>query len=231
MPAQTIITVVAHLCARLLESSAEIRSTIQLQRVFRSFLERTGRGDLVERARAAKAEARARAAANRAAAAAAAVVGGHGVVPFTPPARRGSGVSAAAPAAAAAARPLPEQTMYVSEKQQAHLAAVTIQQWWAAGAEERLRKLGQATAATAVQAAWRGRAAREVVRAERAEQAERERERQASEVSRPDDRQDVPTAFLSVISCLFRRSTLQPSRFASPPSPVLSSRLRDSKHG
>ena len=174
---------VAHLCARLLESSAEIRSTILVQRVYRSFLERTGRGDLVERARAAKARARAKAAAARAAtraaaAAASAVVGGHGAVPFTPPTRRGSGVGGAA----AAARPLPEQTMYVSEKQRAHLAAVTIQRWWAAGAEERLRRLGQATAATAVQAAWRGRAAREAARVERAERAEREKQRRDSEV-------------------------------------------------
>ena len=181
---------VAHLCARLLESSAEIRSTILVQRVYRSFLERTGRGDLVERARAAKARARAQAAADRAAsrsAAAAAAV--DGAVPFTPPARRGSGVATAQPAAAAAAavasRPLPEQTMYVSERQRAHLAAVTIQRWWAAGADERLRRLGLATAATAVQAAWRGRAAREAVRSERAElveRAESERERRTSEV-------------------------------------------------
>lgn len=171
---------VAHLCARLLESSAEIRSTILVQRVYRSFLQRTGRGDLVERARAAKARARAKAAADRAAAAAA--CGGDGAVPFTPPTRRSGPGAAAAAAAAGAACARLEQTMYVSEKQRAHLAAVTIQRWWVAGAGERLRRLVQSTAATAVQAAWRGRAAREAVRAERAAHAE-EAERRIQEVN------------------------------------------------
>lgn len=172
---------VTHLCARLLESSAEIRSTILVQRVYRSFLERTGRGDLVERARAAKARARSKAAAERAAAAAALARAGDGAVPFTPPAtRRGP-----AAAAAAAERVLPEQTMYVSEKQRVHLAAVTIQRWWAAGAEGRLRRLGRLAAATAVQAAWRGKAARRAASSRReklAEQAERESEKLINEV-------------------------------------------------
>lgn len=180
-PAQTIITVVAHLCARLLESSAEIRSTILVQRVYRSFLERTGRGDLVARARAAKAKARAKAAAARAAMM---IQSGGQVPPFTPPTmRRGSAVGVAG--AGVPPLPPPEQAVFVSEKQQARLAAVTIQRWWAAGAEERLKKLGRSMAATAVQAAWRGRAAREVVRAERAERterAQRETERRMSEV-------------------------------------------------
>ena len=89
----------AHLCARLLESSAEIRSTILLQRSYRAYLERTGRGDLVERAREAKARARAKAASDRAAAvaaaAAAAAMGedGNGSAPMTPlPPGRGAGL-------------------------------------------------------------------------------------------------------------------------------------------
>lgn len=185
--AQTIITVVAHLCARLLESSAEIRSTIQLQRVYRSYLERTGRGDLVARARAAKAKARADAAAARAAARAAMMTqrDGHGdgeVPPFTPPPMRRGSAAAAYAAAGAAAAPSPELAIFVSEKQQARLAAVTIQRWWTAGAEERLKKLGRSMTATMVQAAWRGRAAREAVKAERAEQAERAMARRMSEV-------------------------------------------------
>ena len=51
-----MITVVAHLWARLLESSAEIRSAILLQRSYRSYLKRTGRGDTAERTHGAKAE-------------------------------------------------------------------------------------------------------------------------------------------------------------------------------
>lgn len=77
---------VAHLCSRLLESSAEIRSTILVQRSYRAYLERTGRGDFVERARAAKAKARAKAAADRAKA-----LLRQGLLPPTSPAlRRGS---------------------------------------------------------------------------------------------------------------------------------------------
>lgn len=168
---------VAHLCARLLESSAEIRSTILIQRVYRSFLQRTGRGDLVERARAAKARARSKAAAERAAAAAALARARDCAVPFTPPVTRR--------APACAAEVLPEQTMYVSEKQRVHLTAVTIQRWWAAGAEGRLRRLGRSAAATAVQAAWRGKAARRAASARReelVEQAEIELEKRINEV-------------------------------------------------
>lgn len=97
-PEQTIITVVAHLCARLLESSAEIRSTILVQRSYRTYLERTGRGDLVERARAAKAEARARAAAANAAAREGRVAELAGLPPTTPlpPGRRDGAACAGA---------------------------------------------------------------------------------------------------------------------------------------
>ncbi|CAN0430431.1 unnamed protein product, partial [Discosporangium mesarthrocarpum] len=49
---KTIITVLAHLCARLLESSAEIRETVRLQRAFRAHLRATGRGNIVDRAEA-----------------------------------------------------------------------------------------------------------------------------------------------------------------------------------
>ena len=51
-----MVTVLAHLWARLLESSAEIRSAILLQRSYRSYLKRTGRGDIAERTHGAKAE-------------------------------------------------------------------------------------------------------------------------------------------------------------------------------
>lgn len=68
----------------------------------------------------------------------------------------------------------------MSEKQQAHLAAVTIQHWWASAGAERLRRLGEGAAAAVVQAAWRGRAARAVVAVKR---AEREEERRVIEVS------------------------------------------------
>ncbi|CAN0268576.1 unnamed protein product, partial [Scytosiphon promiscuus] len=89
-----------------------------------------------------------------------------------PPTRRGTGATAVAVAAASdgstAAGALPEGT------QRAHLAAVTMQ-WWEA--RERPRR---SAAATVVQTAWRGRAARKAVKAERAARAElleRERER------------------------------------------------------
>lgn len=50
--------------------------------------------------------------------------------------------------------------MYVSEKQKANLAAGSIQHWWVRSVVERRRQLRTVTAATLVQAAWRGRAAR-----------------------------------------------------------------------
>ncbi|CAM9092397.1 unnamed protein product, partial [Ascophyllum nodosum] len=57
---KTVVTVLAHLWARLLESSAEIRSAILLQRSYRSYLRRTGRGDIAERTHGAKTERRER---------------------------------------------------------------------------------------------------------------------------------------------------------------------------
>lgn len=59
----------------------------------------------------------------------------------------------------------PEQRVFVSEKQRAHLAAVTIQRWWARAGSERLRWLGAEAAATLLQATWRGRAGRIAVAA------------------------------------------------------------------
>lgn len=55
---------------------------------------------------------------------------------------------------------LTEQQVYVSEKQRADLAAGVIQRWWAVVAGERLRRMGEESAAVAVQAMWRGRAGR-----------------------------------------------------------------------
>lgn len=72
--------------------------------------------------------------------------------------------------------------MYVSEKQQAHLAAVAIQRWWGVVGAERLRRLGASAAATVVQAAWRGRAGRAAAAVERAEQAALEEEQRIGEV-------------------------------------------------
>lgn len=67
----------------------------------------------------------------------------------------------------------------MSQKQQEHLAAVAIQQWWVQARAERLRRLGEHAAATAVQAAWRGRAARAEVALLKEQLA---RERRAFEV-------------------------------------------------
>ena len=53
---KTVVTILAHLWARLLESSAEIRSAILLQRSYRSYLKRVGRGDITGRARGIKAK-------------------------------------------------------------------------------------------------------------------------------------------------------------------------------
>ena len=53
---KTVVTILAHLWARLLESSAETRSAILLQRSYRSYLKRVGRGDITGRARGIKAK-------------------------------------------------------------------------------------------------------------------------------------------------------------------------------
>ena len=58
--AKTVVTVLAYLWARLLESSAEIRSAILLQRSYRSYLKRTGRGDIAELTDGAKTKRRER---------------------------------------------------------------------------------------------------------------------------------------------------------------------------
>ena len=60
-----MVTVLAHLWARLLKSSTEIRSAILLQRSYRSYLRRTGRGDIAERTHGAKTERRERLAGNK----------------------------------------------------------------------------------------------------------------------------------------------------------------------
>ncbi|CAM9092833.1 unnamed protein product [Ascophyllum nodosum] len=62
---KTVVTVLAHLWARLLKSSTEIRSAILLQRSYRSYLRRTGRGDIAERTHGAKTERRERLAGNK----------------------------------------------------------------------------------------------------------------------------------------------------------------------
>ena len=55
-----MVTVLAYLWARLLESSAEICSAILLQRSYRSYLKRTGKGDITERIHGAKTKRRER---------------------------------------------------------------------------------------------------------------------------------------------------------------------------
>lgn len=72
--------------------------------------------------------------------------------------------------------------MYVSDKQEAYLAAVTIQRCWVAGRPRRLRRLGVTVAATTVQAVWRGFAARRSAALERAERVSRERDLRTYEV-------------------------------------------------
>lgn len=52
---QAVITVVAHLCARLLESSSESRAAIRIQRAYRAYRMPTGRGSPGYRERASSA--------------------------------------------------------------------------------------------------------------------------------------------------------------------------------
>lgn len=73
--------------------------------------------------------------------------------------------------------------MYVSERQRADLAAGVIQRWWMVAAGEKLRRLGEETAAIALQAAWRGRMGRLEAAVRWQEREEREEELRVAEVS------------------------------------------------